>query len=91
METLPLENWELARPNITAWFVDLGSALNTRDISAARDRVLDLSKRIDTLTRSPVVEVDSLTPEPDVDDAEEEEDPEEKEFKFVENDPMVCC
>jgi hypothetical protein len=91
METLPVEGWEFAHPNITTWFDDLGAALNTRDISAARDRVFNLSRHIDSLTRSPFVEVDNIMPKPEEDEVVEE-DPEEKEqYEFVENDPIVRC
>ena len=99
MEALPVESWELARPNITTWADDLSAAPNTRDISKARGRVFDLGRRIDVLTRPPFVDVDKITPEPeeDVGAVEEpvgegegvEEEEEEEEEEYIENDPIV--
>ena len=65
MEALPVESWELTRPNITTWADDLSAAPNTRDISKASGRVFDLGRHIDILTRPPFVNVDKITPEPE--------------------------
>ena len=67
MEALPVESWELARPNITTWADDLSAAPNTRDISKACGRVFDLGRCIDILTRPPFVNVNKISPEPEED------------------------
>ena len=98
MEALPVESWELARPNITTWADDLSAAPNTRDISKARGRVFDLGRRINVLTRPPFVDVDKITPEPEEDVGAVEEpvgegegvEEEEEEEEYIENDPIVC-
>jgi hypothetical protein len=72
METFPVEDWELARANIIAWASDLSSARSTKDLRAIRDRIYELGKRIDDMTRPLVQDEDS---EPPIEEAQDEEPP----------------
>jgi hypothetical protein len=87
MEAFPDVNWELARPNITMWASDLTDAPSTKDLTAARDLIYDLSKRIDIMTRPPIEDEDFATSECEDDIEEpvgEEEEEEEEEQVEVE-------
>ena len=97
MESLSVEDWEFARANITSWASDLTDGPNTKSLSDIRDKIYDLGKRIDILTRPPFLEPES--PEA-MDDAQAEdlasagEEPEEEEEEEtvpeeIENETMV--
>lgn len=93
MESLSSGQWELGRTNITSWANDLGSVTPTRDLASARDRVFDLSKRIDILTRPPIQE-ESDSPEEDAPEEEaantpEPQQDEEGDDEIPTNDPEV--
>jgi hypothetical protein len=89
MESVSAENWELARPNITPWAHDLTGVTPTRELLAARDQIYDLGRRIDVLTRPPVLD-DPVTPEEEGSGAEEQEEVEEEaEPALIENETIV--
>jgi hypothetical protein len=91
MESTSVENWELARPNITPWAHDLTGVAPTRELLAARDQIYDLGRRIDVLTRPPVLD-DPATPEEEGSGADEQEDVEEEaeaEPALIENETIV--
>ena len=96
MEKIEKGEWELARSNITSWATDLTEAPATKELLTIRDKIYDLSKRIDFLTRPPILEEDPPTPEELVDEGadsdnqevvEEEEDVEAEEM--IVNDTPV--
>ena len=95
MESIGAGDWELARPNVTTWASDLTDAPAMKELVAIRDRIFDLSKHIDTLTRPPILEEeDPATPEEEeheetAPDPQEVEDDEDESEEMVENEPKV--
>ena len=59
MESLSVEDWELARANIISWASDLSSARSSKDVRAVRDRIYDLGTRIDDMTQPLAQDEDS--------------------------------
>ena len=51
MEQFPPGAWDLARPSVTTWSIDLMNAIPTRGVNDARDKLYDLGKRIDKISR----------------------------------------
>ena len=51
MEGFPPGSWDLARTNFVTWANDLTRAPASKGVNAARDRIFDLGRRLDTILR----------------------------------------
>src|SRR5712664_892437 len=98
MEVSSFDSWELACPNITSWVQDLTLAPSSKELRIIRDKIYDLSKRIDVLTRPPTEDDEPATPEqeageedevPVEEEPAEDEEEEEPEPELMENENTV--
>lgn len=93
MESLSPDSWELARPNVVAWTIDLSSAPSSVGTNRAIDRLYALGQRIDALSRAPVADfIENVADvEEEVGDPQEEavEEEPEVEDEYVLNETSV--
>jgi hypothetical protein len=91
MEPYGPGSFEITRPNIMAWTQDLMAGPYSKGAAAARDRVYELGKRIDLLTRREVlVDEEDLTVENDADLGAGDDSREEASEEWIENEETVC-
>jgi hypothetical protein len=96
MERMSAYEWDLPRPNLANWIIDLMNADQSPGNVRARERLYTLGQRMRLLSqpanRQPTIEPSPAAedPEPEDDDVEEEEvSVAVSKQKFVQNDPPV--